>query len=591
MKSALDRIEGALEPIADRDVISQLAGYHQDPKLTEEERRGAWAEFSAFNFYESRSDDGSVWGTYFGPLFITSQADGQEIMSPDARSDFDLEHVGHWENRARESGHPVLAARYADLVWDLKELITGEKPRSEFAQKAIDNYLRAVSQKLYKQTFDGKRFLVRALTLAISLNDTARIASVRDAVFDFYDGVAVPKLPGTWPFLFDNCYGNKRVPLLPGQEEKIIASLEDILTTCSNPEDRENFNAFSCQAAADRLARHYERRHDTEARRRVTRAAGLAMEALASQSDPLSAMMQLQPVVERYRNFGMGVDEKRALILLESMGKKAKDSMQSVRLSLPIEQGEIENMMEAITSGTSEETLHRLGANFVPSVSDTKNLLEDIKRDCPFLSLFGVAAVSDSGIVGNAGSLEADPEGRLYLQIAESMGLSSHFLAWAIDAALSRHSIEEEQIVKFLFLSPVYSIGQSGFLKEGVAAYLRQDYVKAIHVLIPQIECAIRNILHSIEVPTTKIVRGNSQLKNLNDMLREPTLEAVLPEDLRMYLRVLLSDQRGWNLRNTVCHGLLPFEQFERGYADRVLHCLLTLACLREADNDSPQEG
>jgi len=56
-----------------------------------------------------------------------------------------------------------------------------------------------------------------------------------------------------------------------------------------------------------------------------------------------------------------------------------------------------------------------------------------------------------------------------------------------------------------------------------------------------------------------------------------------------MYLRILLTDARGWNVRNEVSHGLASFEMMSLAVADRVVHALLLLALVRDdADSSSP---
>ncbi|MGB0789569.1 MAG: DUF4209 domain-containing protein, partial [Marinirhabdus sp.] len=39
------------------------------------------------------------------------------------------------------------------------------------------------------------------------------------------------------------------------------------------------------------------------------------------------------------------------------------------------------------------------------------------------------------------------------------------------------------------------------------------------------------------------------QLKTFDDILRDEIVKQVLGEDIQIYLRVLFTDQRGWNLR------------------------------------------
>ena len=180
-------------------------------------------------------------------------------------------------------------------MWDLKEAITGERPEVHFAQLAIDSYLETLERGLYKESVSGIKQARRALDLAVQINDGARVEQVRDAMFVLYDRVAEPGEGGTWPFLFDSLYGNRKVVLAVGQERRIITSLEEILARCSDRSGKKGFDPWGAQAAAERLARHYERIGKREEALRVIRTYGQAFESIAQEASPLQALSWLNP--------------------------------------------------------------------------------------------------------------------------------------------------------------------------------------------------------------------------------------------------------------------------------------------------------
>ncbi len=125
-----------------------------------------------------------------------------------------------------------------------------------------------------------------------------------------------------------------------------------------------------------------------------------------------------------------------------------------------------------------------------------------------------------------------------------------------------------------------------GLLREGLEAYEKEDFVKAIHILVPQIEHILRTFLGVLGVPTLKTVRnhpGIMDAKSMNDILSDERMREVLKESLWRYLTVLFIEKKGgFNLRNDLAHGLLPPTAFNRQIADRVFHSLLTLSLIRE---------
>jgi|ERR1700733_717303 len=145
------------------DELDRVRKAHGD--LSDEDFKGYVAERSAF-FFRGHADKDSVWGTYFGPMAILTRTDGVEVRVPDIK-ELDGEVVLHWEARARSAKDPVMRARYADAVWDLKQVITNERPSHEFAQIAIDAYLLASRERLYTMEIEGVNWLKRALSLSL----------------------------------------------------------------------------------------------------------------------------------------------------------------------------------------------------------------------------------------------------------------------------------------------------------------------------------------------------------------------------------------------------------------------------------------
>jgi len=138
--------------------------------------------------------------------------------------------------------------------------------------------------------------------------------------------------------------------------------------------------------------------------------------------------------------------------------------------------------------------------------------------------------------------------------------------------------------LNLLYESPVFAETRRELLHEGLLAYQNGDFVKAIHVLVLQIEHTMRHLLSLLGIPTTKPVPGQPGImdaKSLNDALIDERVRAALTENLWRYLFVLYVDRRGFNLRNNLAHGLIGPEGFNHHIADRVLHSLLALSLMR----------
>jgi lysyl-tRNA synthetase class 1 len=408
-------------------------------------------------------------------------------------------------------------------------------------------------------------------------------------MFRLFDHVATPNLAGTWPFLFDSLYGNKKVPLQDDQKRKIIDSLEDILRHCTT--EGSGFEPFAAKEAAARLAHHYQRIGQAEDVIRVQRTSGCAFELAAEKASPSLAMFWLQSVYEDYRSRGMTEDAKRVHLALEAKAKNIGADMKTVWAEVQISESERESYLEKITSGGLEAALDRIAARFIPNAEEARRFLKEKAEKTPLLSTIPVVQATSSRFKARIGTPEDDPEGQLLSQIAQNIELLSPFLDMSLERTRARYSATPDDIVAALHRSPLFDADRKNLIRQGVVAYFEGDHVKAAHVLVPQIEHVLRMLLTLIGVPVTRLPRlgtGTMHEKNLNEILREEELRRVLGEDLWRYLLVFLADERGQNVRNWVCHGLLGPAQFGRQLSNGLIHVLLTLSLVRSKSESEP---
>src|SRR4051812_8730146 len=85
------------------------------------------AELMAFGFLEDYQDKQTGWGTYFGPMRVSSNNDGTATESPSIRL-VTTDMLEYWLKRANEAQNPILVARYSGLIWDFTNYVTKNKP-------------------------------------------------------------------------------------------------------------------------------------------------------------------------------------------------------------------------------------------------------------------------------------------------------------------------------------------------------------------------------------------------------------------------------------------------------------------------------
>jgi lysyl-tRNA synthetase class 1 len=560
--------------------------------LSDEDFKGYIAERSAFLFRQHPEHD-SPWNTFFGPIATLTKDDGTEVRIPDV-SELSADTVAHWEHRSQTVKDPVMRARYADLVCDLKKVIAKARPSHTYAQLAIDAYIDATQQAQYTMDMEAVGWLNRALSLSLSISDKQRTGRVINAMFEYYDKILDPHKIGAWIFPFDTLYDKKDL-LTTDQQDRIIADLETMLQRTSANGKPEEFDPYGAQAAAERLARHYNGKKDKANVHRVIKTYGEAFEKLAKEASPMLAVSWLQPVIERYEQEGMKEEAERLQMMSAEKGNNIAADMKQIAVKVELKQEDIEKLIDDLTADDLRTSLLRIADYFVPKAEDAKKLLKTMQIETPLLARIPTVRVAADGhTTAKIGSIDDDAEGRLHEQLGRIMSFYQPILTLTLEKLTDRYQPSVDQILKFLSESPLFAASRTELLREGLVAYTQKDFMKAIHVLVPEIEHLLRSFLPLLGIPPLKTVPrhpGIMDAKSMNDVLSDERVQQVLTENLWRYLAVVYIDRKGGlNLRNDLAHGLLNPKALNQHTANRVLHSLLALSLIRQQEENAAEE-
>jgi hypothetical protein len=286
-----------------------------------------------------------------------------------------------------------------------------------------------------------------------------------------------------------------------------------------------------------------------------------------------------------YLKYGLKEEAEQFQIAAKEKGEEAKGQMvrHSQSVEIPVE--EMDEFLENITEGGLEETLTRIAFSLFPKLDEISKLLEDTQDQSKLLSMIPVAKMGENQVIARAGSIEDDSEGRMMFQMADSLKYTAIFLGKAFDRTRERYEFTSKTVLPLLFQSPLFDPARTQLFEQGIDAYLADDHVKTIHILVPQIEHALRRLLAMLGKPTNKHRRSDLGVmieKSLNDILEaETVIPQCIGDDATFYLRVLLCDPRGFNVRNDLAHGLMAPANFNRFLSDRLMHVIFVLNQLR----------
>ncbi|OWV82702.1 DUF4209 domain-containing protein [Rhizobium sp. R693] len=569
--SEFDRDGGRLDTHSVQSALSSARTTLQEKTPSNE----AWADLAAFAFQEEQGDHGP-WNTYFGPMSSHTMGDGTIYYSPDP-GDVTPDIIDHWLTRADRLVHPVLKARYADLVWDFAPHVTNKRADVRFARMAIDSYIAAVLEMKNSDGHDDVASLKRALELSTSIRDADRTAVAKNAMLARFH-TEVDK-DGLWFHLFESLIGNRKCGLTLDERGEMVSKLENLLAVHV---DDDTLDAHSAELVADCILPIYIAARDTQAIKRISAAVSEAFEKIARSGSRTQAMAWLAAALKFARRSG---DEERYNALKVERENAIRDSaseMQSFGFSQDIQKSEVDEVVDGLVDGDNpQQALFNIAAYFIVPKDELRYRAVRGARAAPLMSALTMSVIADDHV---AATVDADDgDGTLFRYADISRQANRLFLSEALDAAVARHALSPEEVAAFMQRSSLFS--EFPLVVAGVKAWMDGDYVKCMFVLVPQIEDAFRNIARSLGESVTKDKRGQKGWEvsmNLGDFLSMPSVQVEIGQDIHFWVKAIFSDARGMNLRNTVAHGLAGRDAATYYNCEAIIHSMLVLGAYKD---------
>jgi hypothetical protein len=313
----------------------------------------------------------------------------------------------------------------------------------------------------------------------------------------------------------------------------------------------------------------------------------------AADTDNTRAHFSLDQVFRFYRVNGLDAEAERVQIEARRRGELARHEAQLLEADLDVSPEGLETFLNDLTNGDLVTAIETIVGHFIPDLNRLRDQLQRFRKEFPMATMWPVNKMSEGQVVGVIGPVDTDPDGALLNAVADYIRNSKFFLLKGFDRLRERYSVTPKQTVDYLFESPAFTIRFQSIIQQGVEAYFVGDHPKAISLLVPQIENALRFLLTLVGKPQNKPKRGKQPgmtEKTLTDILEhEPVIKEIFGDDAHLYMVAFLADSRGINIRNRMCHGLMGEDDFNRWVSDRVLHTLLMVgSCRRKPFVDSP---
>lgn len=496
---------------------------------------------------------------------------------PDPRQ-LSPEIVDHWEHRADTVRHPVMKARYADLVWDLSRNAANRRADIRFARVAIDSYISSVADNRNTDDHDDVEALKRALQLATSIRDKEKTGIVKEMMIARFR-VEVEK-DGWWQRLYEALTTNRKSGLTPDEKKGLVAGLEVLLTRFIAT---DTLDPHGAERVASHLLPFYSLGEDFDNVKRVALAASEAFETISATGSRMQAMAWLQTAAEFARRAGDAERVKRLRVDREAAIRDSASEMKSFTYEQKITNSEIGDFLNVVIDDRSwQQSLFNIAARFITPKQELRRRAEEGAISSPLLSTVTTSVVAEDHVAARVGG-DDDVDGPLFRYADFARQSNRLFLSRSLDAAVERHKLSPGEIAAFVQRTELFSYFP--LVVSGIKAWMDGDYVKSLFVLVPQVEDAFRNLARGLGESVTKEKRGQKGWEvsaNLGDLLSMEKVAEEVGEDIHFWIRAIFADARGMNLRNLVAHGLVGREAATYYNCELVIHSMLILGAYKD---------
>lgn len=550
-----------LEQAAEESDGLDLMGSRLQSLVTEENREQLEPFVVALGYLFVEQGDEELRGRSEGAFGAAMEFDNRRF--PPRLEDLSEEIPAAWEAALASVEHPALVARLQDLLWVARR---GERPDLH-ARAAADAYVVIAGREEWP-AMDRADALSRAIELSRSVGDQERSEIARDAIV----AMAEAELGRD-----------------PGDEESgpgVILTLLRVLRVSKmlDPEDldglllRTGLHFSGDQHVADGVADLREAHLGPEARREMRREQVTAWRQVAAGAQGILRVAHLEHALEIARIHGLKAEQEELLRELQEISEDDLELKEfSTEISIPTE--ELDALIEAFIDedGGWRGSLTRFGNAGPPGGSETEvnDRVDELMSKAPIQFLVRkVVYGPDAAAIFEA----VDEESHRLLAVAEQRTLATRF--WAFSAVRVLERIKDEQgtppageLAEF-FTTDLIPDDLAAPMARSIELYWRGEFDEAGHMLAPRLERAVRELARRVGLPIIRPPRGlrAGGVRTMGDLL-ESLKGSFADDSWRSYLRSLLADPLGMNLRNIVAHDL----QLTSGQGDVAL--MIHAAC------------
>ena len=479
-----------------------------------------------------------------------------------------------WASALEVIDHPLLRSRYGDLLWCRR---FGERPDG-LARSALDGY-EALARDGSDEYLTRTQSILRGLELALSIGDRARAAVLGSIALTAAVTAleSEPDKPGIYLTLLEGL-AHAPADVRPAEVLEVARRAEAV---CSD-------KGYVADAAGDLLVQLLP---DEESRGAVRRRQ-VARWREADAQDGLTRFTNLRRALELATTYGLR--DEAALIRRELQAIKVDElGLKPIGTTVEVPREQTDPLIEALVGDDDFASgLRRIGSYGPPSGDPDRHaaLANELRQATPLLFRATHHVIGPEG--ATVRELASEDE-KLREQISRqesysSMLTAAAIIAPALERAAAKYGVPDAAAIATGLRSQLIDEPTSLAMGEAIRRHLLGEHDAAAHQLVPRIEKVVRALARAVGVIVVAEPRGDRPggVQPIGGIVAE--LAGTLDEPWRRYLRNLLCDELGLNLRNRIAHGLV--EVVTPQESALLVHAAAFLSLLEIGPRDGPTE-
>lgn len=502
------------------------------------------------------------WGA-FGPMLETTAG----VYPPPLAEVTDNELV-LWDELLDATDVPVVQARLADLLWERRH---GDGPY-QYCRRAIDQYVIAAQEQEVPSIVRAD-YLIRALGLARAVNDTEQIVVVSDLCVAATESAlaAQPIEPGVTFHLLE-ALGRLPAKQRPAAVSELIAGALEVYA----------HDPWHVTTAADlALALTPAEQQHTRRGLEVTKVEAWATAAAAAEG--LVRASHLEKAIALARSYGLTSRAEELRLELQEAGTSKDFQKISAEVQFPRDQ--VDRFIDGfVASGDWRKSLGALGVYCpLPETRDEAAAsVRKLMEEYPLQYLVSKVVLGPFDVpLQYVSTPDEHFETAMHEHDAQGIAIWGLFASDVLNRIGQLPRPSHGELAEF-FSRTFVPVDVAERLATALEHYWSGNYEESLFLCLPRLEAAVRELCRRLGLVIYVEPQGSrpGSLKPLGELLSD--LAGHFDERRRHYLKQLLVEPRGYNLRNRALHGFVALATASEAALALQVACLLTLIDLTD---------